>query len=86
VDSREIDQSGGGEDLSSPFLVEGELDLSLWLRDAAALALPVQIVCREDCLGLCVVCGENLNEAGPDHYHEAEPDPRWAALRELKVD
>ena len=57
-----------------------------YLRDALALALPTQIVCREDCLGLCPVCGENLNEAGPDHAHEREPDPRWAALRELKLD
>jgi uncharacterized protein len=86
VDSREIDQPGGNEDLSSPYLAEDELDLGAWLRDAAALALPAQIVCREDCLGLCVVCGENLNNAGPDHFHEPEPDPRWAALRELKLD
>lgn len=86
VDSREIDQPGGGEDLSSPYLSEDELDLSGWLRDAAALALPAQIVCGEDCLGLCAVCGENLNTAGPEHAHELEPDPRWAALRELKLD
>ena len=86
VDSREIDQPGGGEDLSSPYLSEDELDLSGWLRDATALALPAQIVCREDCLGLCAVCGENLNTAGPEHAHEPEPDPRWAALRELKLD
>jgi uncharacterized protein len=86
VDAREIDQPGGGEDLSSPYLDEGQLDLQAWARDALALALPVQIVCRADCLGLCPVCGENLNEAGPEHAHEREPDPRWAALRELKLD
>ena len=86
VDAREVDQPGGGEDLSSPYLTEDELDLSAWLRDAAALALPVQIVCREDCLGLCGVCGENLNEAGPSHTHEADPDPRWAPLRDLKLE
>jgi uncharacterized protein len=32
------------------------------------------------------VCGADLNNAGPDHFHEAEPDPRWAKLRELKLD
>jgi uncharacterized protein len=78
VDAREVDQPGGGED--------DELDLRAWAHDALALALPTQIVCREDCLGLCAVCGENLNQAGPDHAHEREPDPRWAALRELKLD
>jgi uncharacterized protein len=86
VDAREVDQPGGGEELSSPYLDEDELDVKAWARDALALALPTQIVCREDCLGLCSVCGENLNEAGPDHVHERDPDPRWAALRELKLD
>jgi uncharacterized protein len=86
VDAREVDQPGGGEDLTSPYLEEDQLDVAAWARDAMALALPAQIVCREDCLGLCSVCGENLNEAGPEHVHEREPDPRWAALRELKLD
>jgi uncharacterized protein len=85
VDAREIDQPGGGEDLRSPYLNEGVLDLGGWARDALALALPTQIVCREDCRGLCTVCGQNLNE-DPEHEHEREPDPRWAALRELKLD
>ena len=86
VDAREVDQPGGGEELDSPYLQEGELDLRAWARDALALALPAQIVCREECLGLCAVCGENLNEAGPEHAHEREPDPRWAALRDLKLE
>jgi uncharacterized protein len=86
VDAREVDQPGGGEELSSPYLDEAELDLHAWARDALALALPTQIVCSPDCLGLCAICGENLNSAGPDHAHEREPDPRWAALRELKLD
>ena len=87
VDAREIDQPGGGEELSSPYFDESaELDMRAWARDALALALPTQIVCRADCLGLCAICGENLNQAGPDHAHEREPDPRWAKLRELKLD
>jgi len=86
VDAREIDQPGGGEELSSPYFDEtAALDLRSWARDALALALPTQIVCSDDCAGLCAVCGENLNRA-PDHEHEREPDPRWAALRELKLE
>ena len=86
VDAREIDQPGGGEDLDSPYVEDDQLDVAGWARDGLALALPSQIVCREDCLGLCSVCGENLNEAGPEHAHEPAPDPRWAALRELKLE
>jgi uncharacterized protein len=85
VDAREIDQPGGGEELSSPYFDEGHLDMRAWARDALALALPTQIICSDECAGLCAVCGENLNRA-PDHAHEREPDPRWAALRELKLE
>ena len=83
IDAREIDQPGGGEDLRSPYLHGDELDVHAWARDALALALPTQIICREECLGLCPECGANLNEAGPDHRHERAPDRRWAKLREL---
>jgi uncharacterized protein len=86
IDAREVDQPGAGEELRSPYLREQELDVHAWARDALLLALPAQIVCREECLGLCPVCGENLNTAGPDHAHESAPDPRWAALRELKLE
>ena len=86
VDAREVDQPGGGEELDSPYLEDEQLDLRGWARDALALALPAQIVCTAECRGLCAVCGENLNEAGPEHVHEPEPDPRWAALRELKLE
>lgn len=85
VDSREVDQPGGGEELESPYVEEQQVDLAAWSRDALALALPTQLLCREDCAGLCPTCGENLNEAGPEHRHEAEPDPRWAKLRELEL-
>jgi uncharacterized protein len=86
IDSREVDQPGGGEDLRSPYLQEEELDVKAWARDALALTLPAQIVCREDCLGLCAVCGENLNEAGEEHHHEQAPDPRWAKLSEVRFE
>jgi uncharacterized protein len=86
VDSREIDQPGGGEELESPYVSGEELDLDQWANDAFALALPSQVVCRPDCAGLCPVCGENLNEAGPEHSHEPEPDHRWDKLRELKFE
>ena len=86
VDSREVDQPGGGEELESPYLTGDELDVHAWARDALALALPTQIVCGEECRGLCPVCGENLNQAGPEHFHEAEPHPRWAKLSELRFE
>jgi len=86
VDAREVDQPGEAEDLHSPYLDAGVLDLAAWARDALVLALPGQIVCREECRGLCPVCGANLNEADPEEHRHAEGgDPRWARLRDLEL-
>jgi uncharacterized protein len=70
------------DDLASR--LEGDLiDLEPLLRDEVVLDLPFQPLCREDCAGLCVECGANFNE-NPGHRHEADLDPRWAALRALE--
>jgi uncharacterized protein len=86
VDAREVSQPGESDELSSPYVDRGVLDLHAWARDALALALPTTVLCQPDCAGLCAVCGANLNEAGLDHTHEPEPDPRWAKLSELRFD
>ena len=87
VEAREVDQPGAGEELDSPYVEGEELRLRDWAHDSLALALPVQLVCRPDCAGLCPVCGESLNDAEPGaHDHPSEPDPRWDKLRELKLD
>lgn len=83
IDAREVDQPGGGEDLQSPYVDGDELDLSAWARDALTLDLSGQVLCRDECAGLCPVCGENLNER--PHEHERAADPRWAKLAELKL-
>ena len=59
------------------------IDLEPLLRDEVVLDLPFQPLCREDCSGLCVECGANLND-DPGHRHEARLDPRWDALRGLE--
>jgi uncharacterized protein len=86
IDAREVDQPGEGPELDSPY-VDGEVvDVGAWARDALALTLPQQVLCTPECAGLCAVCGENLNTAGPEHHHERERDPRWAKLDELRFD
>src|SRR3954454_13158610 len=86
VDAREVEQPGGSEEMRSPYVREQDLDMAAWAHDAYALALPVQVLCTPECAGLCPECGANLNTAGPEHHHEAAPDPRWAKLSELKFD
>jgi len=60
-------ESDAGDD--EPYVRGYVLDLERWVRDALAEELPSQILCAEDCLGLCVVCGANLNEVGESHAH-----------------
>ena len=86
VDSYEVDQPGNGPELESPYIDEDVVDIAGWTRDSLALTLPANILCTRDCLGLCPECGTNLNTAGPDHGHDKGPDPRWAALSQLKFE
>ncbi len=56
------------------------LDLEGPVSDAISMAEPIAPLCRPDCLGLCPVCGFDLNE-DPAHAHgEEEVDPRLEAL------
>ena len=73
----------GDDDLRTEYLEDDRVDLSAWARDAIALALPDQILCRPDCAGLCPVCGKDLNLEPHEHVEE-RLDPRWAKLSELQ--
>ena len=60
--------------------IEGDyLDLEPLVRDTVVLNLPLAPVCAEDCAGLCVDCGQRLDDLPADHAHEVI-DPRWAGL------
>ena len=58
-------------------------DMESPLRDTLVEALPLQPLCKEDCLGLCPQCGVDLNE-DPDHHHDVT-DIRFAALEQFKA-
>lgn len=61
-----------------------ELDLTGVVRDAISLAEPITSLCRQDCRGLCLVCGADLNQ-DPAHGHPEEAvDPRFAGLAALR--
>lgn len=88
VEAREADARDDDDpspELESPY-VDGEiLDVGAWARDALLLDLPAQILCKDDCRGLCPECGADLN-SDPDHHHERAPDPRFAKLSEIEFD
>lgn len=51
-----------GDDLRSYLYGQEELDITTEIRDALILSIPMKVLCRPDCLGLCPHCGANLNE------------------------
>jgi DUF177 domain-containing protein len=71
------------DELRTPYLQDDRLDLSAWARDAVALSLPDQILCRPDCAGLCPMCGRDLN-VDPHEHEDEGGDARWAKLAELR--
>lgn len=64
---------------------DGDIDLGPIAREQFLLEVPINVLCRPDCKGLCAVCGANLNEE--DCGHRPDPiDPRLASLRSLLDD
>jgi uncharacterized protein len=60
----------------------GVIDLSPVLREYILLAIPISPLCRPDCIGLCPICGNNLNEVTCSHDDDIG-DPRLASLKTL---
>lgn len=89
----QAERHGGGEDGAEGSFTQEQvdeerysgkvIDLDPLVREQILLALPPYPVCREDCKGLCPVCGQNRNEkaCGCDTH---VPDPRWAGLEKFR--
>ena len=69
-------------DLEFSYYENEELDMDQLIREQLELALPVRVLCRDDCRGLCAQCGADLNTDPCDC--PPPTDPRWQALAELK--
>jgi uncharacterized protein len=71
------------DDLSTAFYVDDEIDLGGLMREQFYLALPMKPLCGDECLGLCPMCGTNLNRGACGCKREWD-DPRFEALRKLE--
>ena len=79
----QLKMAGVDEDV---FIIDEQhiLDLQEAVRQYEVASMPIKPLCREDCVGLCPVCGVNLNEGHCDCKSETQ-DPRWEALLKLQV-
>ncbi|GAB4298096.1 MAG: DUF177 domain-containing protein [Ignavibacteriaceae bacterium] len=60
-----------------------QINIKYDLRDYAVLSIPMKKLCKENCKGLCVVCGKDLNE-GSCNCQTGVVDERWKPLLNLK--
>jgi len=85
IDAPESYLEGADEPCQIPILNDDELDLTELVRQLITMHLPIRPLCRDACPGLCPRCGRDL-KAGPCTCTEETTDPRWSALRGLKLE
>lgn len=73
------------EDLEVDFIHGETIDLDSRIKEQVFLSLPMKSICREDCLGLCALCGANLNE-GPCHCGQRKKNLVFSKLESLKIE
>lgn len=79
VRAADADYAVGGqsEDVGSaeaPYVFGWSVDIGRWVRDVLGAALPMRILCQDDCQGLCPICGANLNRVEPGHSRDVESE------------
>jgi uncharacterized protein len=70
-------------DLGTAFYQDDQIDLGQLMHEQFQLALPMKPLCRDDCRGLCPICGSNRNTTTCQCVDRWE-DPRLAVLKSLK--
>ena len=83
VDAEEEEVELTDDDLDVSYIEGFEFELDDIIREHLLLALPMVPLCREECLGLCGMCGADKNVTDCDCSPPV--DPRWAALDKLKL-
>jgi uncharacterized protein len=75
----------GSEELESSFFKGEEIHLSEVACEQIFLEIPYQPICREDCKGLCPICGKDLNLSSCECVKE-DLSSGFSALQKLKLD
>jgi uncharacterized protein len=77
------DYEGEIDEDASPVIMEGyHLNVDELVNNEILLNWPLKILCKEDCKGICKVCGKNLND-GDCGCDDFVPDPRMAVLKDI---
>jgi len=74
----------GPEEMGVDFIKADEVDLTKMVKEQIYLSLPMKALCKEDCLGLCINCGANLNQGGCNCKVE-QGHPAFQVLKALSL-
>ena len=64
---RTVSGQGGDEDDGDIIYADRQIELDEAVYEELSISFPTKSLCREDCKGLCPVCGQDLNEGGYEH-------------------
>lgn len=64
------------------YIIGYNLDVDMLIADEILIGFPMQLLCSEDCKGLCKTCGTDLNEKSCD-CDTTVYDPRMLAIRDI---
>lgn len=80
IKESDLDNPETAEDM--PYMEGYQLDIDALLGNEIMINWPMKVLCKEDCKGICKVCGKDLNEGecGCDTF---VPDPRMAVLKDI---
>nr|WP_307989504.1 DUF177 domain-containing protein [uncultured Niameybacter sp.] len=70
------------EDEDIKRVTKSSIDLSDSILESIAMAMPMKALCEDDCKGMCLKCGANLNE-NTCKCDRADIDPRLEALKDI---
>jgi uncharacterized protein len=72
-----------GEEMEdNDYLIGLNLDIDKLIYGEILVNWPMRVLCKEDCKGICKVCGMNLNK-GSCNCQRTELDPRMAAIQDV---
>lgn len=74
------DDASDADEIS--YIEDCNLDIDMLVLDELYTILPMNVICKEDCKGICKVCGTNLNESTCD-CDQTVPDPRMAVFSDI---
>lgn len=80
LDAKDTDALDDYDELS--YIKDCDLDVDELIRNELYSMIPLQLLCKESCLGICKVCGGNRNITSCE-CKQTMPDPRMAVFDDI---